>query len=565
MQHVYKIALFMLSFWFCQPSVGQDKPIDSLDSKTYEELETNFNKQYTDSLNVVIYAKAYLKKAMKSNDTIRIANAYYYLSDASPSNIALLYCDSIIDLTKNIKGNNTFPVFGYLQKGNIYYQLGQYKMALNYFLECYDASISSNNEIFSLAAQQNIGLLKNKIGEREEALEIFKSHVNYIENSTIQNKDYHLINGYYALADSYVYNKKNDSASVLINKGKQKAFKAQDSLMSAYYVYLSGVNLFYLKEYKESIDSLKRSKQIFYEEILNATTNLYLGKSYDQLNKKNEAILYYQEVDSFLQKTKNITPELVEIYQPLIKFQKGKGNLKQQLYYINNLLKFDSILNENNKYLSKKIVRKYEIPSLISEKEAIINDLKDDYKNSKAFIYFLYVILLLFIIVAVIYINKTLTNKKRFEALIKSQNAEKNELKTPENIIQDSTATLTGIPEALVKEVLLKLDVFEKKDKFIRNYTLASLAKELKTNSSYLSKIINATKKSNFSNYLNDLRIDYVMLRLTNDKKFRSYTINAIANEVGFNAAQSFSKAFYKKTGLHPSYFIKKLEKERKG
>ena len=38
----------------------------------------------------------------------------------------------------------------------------------------------------------------------------------------------------------------------------------------------------------------------------------------------------------------------------------------------------------------------------------------------------------------------------------------------------------------------------------------------------------------------------------------------AIAQEVGFNNSESFSKAFYKKTGIYPSYFIKQLEKENK-
>ncbi len=33
----------------------------------------------------------------------------------------------------------------------------------------------------------------------------------------------------------------------------------------------------------------------------------------------------------------------------------------------------------------------------------------------------------------------------------------------------------------------------------------------------------------------------------------------AIAEEAGFNTAESFSKAFFKKTGIKPSYFIKEL------
>jgi len=50
--------------------------------------------------------------------------------------------------------------------------------------------------------------------------------------------------------------------------------------------------------------------------------------------------------------------------------------------------------------------------------------------------------------------------------------------------------------------------------------------------------------------------------RLKEDFKLRSYTIDAIAHEVGFNNVSTFVKAFKVKTGIYPSYYIKKLNKE---
>lgn len=87
-----------------------------------------------------------------------------------------------------------------------------------------------------------------------------------------------------------------------------------------------------------------------------------------------------------------------------------------------------------------------------------------------------------------------------------------------------------------------------------------SLAKEINTNSSYLSKVINITKSESFAHYLNNLKIDFAVDKLSKDKKFKSFTIKAIAEDSGFNTAQSFTNAFYKKTGIYPSYFIKQLE-----
>ncbi|HLV70233.1 MAG TPA: helix-turn-helix domain-containing protein, partial [Xanthomarina sp.] len=84
------------------------------------------------------------------------------------------------------------------------------------------------------------------------------------------------------------------------------------------------------------------------------------------------------------------------------------------------------------------------------------------------------------------------------------------------------------------------------------------------TNSTYLSKIINTYKGKSINNYITDLRVDYIINELNQNHILRKMTIKAIALEIGFNNPESFSKAFYKKTGIKPSYFIKQIEKENK-
>ena len=76
-----------------------------------------------------------------------------------------------------------------------------------------------------------------------------------------------------------------------------------------------------------------------------------------------------------------------------------------------------------------------------------------------------------------------------------------------------------------------------------------------------MSIVINQTYNKSVVQYINDLRIEYVILKLKEDQKFRKYTIKAIAIEIGFNTDQAFSKAFHKKTGIFPSSFIKELNK----
>ena len=99
--------------------------------------------------------------------------------------------------------------------------------------------------------------------------------------------------------------------------------------------------------------------------------------------------------------------------------------------------------------------------------------------------------------------------------------------------------------------------------RFLNNITLANLAIDFNTNSRYLSKIINVNKGKNFSTYISDLRIDYSIEKLKTNEKFRKLAIKGIAFEIGFNNTESFSKAFYRKTGIYPSYFIKEIEKQQ--
>lgn len=132
-------------------------------------------------------------------------------------------------------------------------------------------------------------------------------------------------------------------------------------------------------------------------------------------------------------------------------------------------------------------------------------------------------------------------------------------LHLPEESHDDKTSKV--ISEDIVQSILKELEIFESKDQFLqKGITLGSLAKKIKTNSRYLSEIINTYKGKNFATYLNDLRIDYAINRLANDKKFRSYKLTFIAEELGYNNEQAFTLAFKKRTGTPLSIYLKEIE-----
>ncbi|WP_139018759.1 helix-turn-helix domain-containing protein, partial [Elizabethkingia anophelis] len=137
--------------------------------------------------------------------------------------------------------------------------------------------------------------------------------------------------------------------------------------------------------------------------------------------------------------------------------------------------------------------------------------------------------------------------------------------KTVSNIsiqIENESKTNKIISEDISSSILKELEVFETKELFLKKgITLSSLAKQIKTNTTYLSDVINTHKGKNFATYLNDLRIDYALDKLVKDKKFRSYKLVVIAEELGYNNEQAFAIAFKRKTGTTLSIYIKEIER----
>ena len=565
MKHRYYIIAFLISLPLL--AIGQNNE----ETKQYEELERLYLNVQIDSLKIV-YAKKYLEKAKKNNDKIKMADGYKFLSKAYSGEIKLKYADSIIFVSKNLN-HKEYPARGFITKGNVLYESGKSKEALNQYLIALKFAEQNKNEFQEFVINFNIGLLKNILGERDEAQKIFEYSVDLIEKNKENTQYFNVYHRVlYALADSYVYSNKYDLADKTTKKGIVLSLKFEDKETYSYLVLNSGINNFFKKQYSIACDSLKTSKEILLrledQETRIALCNYYIGRSLINLKKNQEGIQHFKYTDSIIQQTNDVTPELIDVYNYLIEDAQKRKDLQSELNYTKSLIKYDSILDSNYTYLKNNIAKKYDTPKLIQDRDKLISQLSSQEKLLSSKLLFLTIIAIIFLIVLVYFIKRNFDNKKRYNQLIKEIKSKS--AKTDTNgselieVTATTTTTTTGISEHIVKDILVKLEKFESKNRFLnKKYTLNSLAKELNTNSTYLSKVINATKSTNFAHYLNNLKIDFAVDKLSKEKKFRSFTIKAIAEDSGFNTAQSFTNAFYKKTGIYPSYFIKKLEKKQ--
>ena len=113
------------------------------------------------------------------------------------------------------------------------------------------------------------------------------------------------------------------------------------------------------------------------------------------------------------------------------------------------------------------------------------------------------------------------------------------------------------MPLETEKTLLKKLKKFETKNEFINpDLNLSLLAVDLKTNTKYLSHIINTHKKKDFNNYVNELRIFYIIQKIQEDPKYLNYKISYLSKESGFSSHSKFATVFKNTTGLTPSAFL---------
>ncbi|WP_269225664.1 helix-turn-helix domain-containing protein [Flavobacterium eburneipallidum] len=106
------------------------------------------------------------------------------------------------------------------------------------------------------------------------------------------------------------------------------------------------------------------------------------------------------------------------------------------------------------------------------------------------------------------------------------------------------------------------MEKFEQDNKFLeKDLTLVKLSAAFNSNTKYLSKIIYHYRDKGFVDYMNALKVDYLICLLKNDKKIRNYTNKALAKEAGFSTTQHFVTAFLTKTSMPPFYFVEELKK----
>ena len=575
MKFNFNILIFILALIFLNVRyVHAQERQDGLGE--YERLSDSIVK-YRDSDNLrlsIDFAKKRLAVAEKEKDTVKIIKTLHFIGRISQfiSEIyqSLEYFEKElellrkIDLKKNEYKNLAQDKFSEIevmaQLGQNYAIIGQVEKAFSFYDRCLEIAHSQDLEFYKAVMPTIIGDLHYTTGNYKEALTKQKESFNALKNAHDLNEDLRIRNMgvvLLSMSSTYVQLAELDSALWILDEGIKEKFDKYEFRGKFTYIGQRGWVYLKKKEFERALNYLLEAEKlaIEYDSVIGPSYySLDLGECYLNLKKYDLAIA---KLEKGLEVQKGNTEEinLVEDFKLLAKAYKEAGNIEK-----------------SNEYYEKYIISQTAIEK---SKDTIVSTFHDkeiqDLAKEKSFQKnrFLYVIsgisvLVLGLFFVILYlIKERKKNTKKFENLLAKMNvdseAELQIVDTKDSDLDEKSSA--DVNEEITKQILNGLEKLKEQEYFLKQECNSyNVAKKIKTNTSYLSKVINSHFQKNFNTYINDLRINYAIVRLKNDSRFRSFSIQSIAEELGYKSADSFTKYFKQDTGLNPSFFIKQLD-----
>jgi len=465
-------------------------------------------------------------------------------------------------------------------------QRGNLNEALLKLLEGEKLSKSVNDIIQAVKFNTNIALINGEINNYKTAISKAKYSDYLVEkNKTLYTTEQYKLNKsniYLSLGKYYEYSYKKDydkntvyldSATFYYNKAIlyskniiTNKIKAQNNLANVYY---------HRENYKEAEKNYQNVLTEAYENnlLFDYATGLYnLGNFYYWDKKHEKSLAYFKKYDSIFNKQEidrnnfiNSNYYQSKIYETLGDYD---NSLKHVAIYLDNFEKYEFKINneaEKINLLQNNLVLKQEIVSLQKKYNQRL------WLKRLSYVFLGLILLFLILLVFKNSIEKR-KNKQKFDVIIDTY---KKQIKQKEDLIINTSKKLDEFKQEEVNSSNISLNIDEQKENEIldslkrieeklvflnKDFTQQFVAKKIKTNTTYLSYVVNKNFGKSFSEYANELKINYVINEMISNSKYRKYSTQAIAESVGYKNATSFTRSFSKKTGLSPVQFAKKLD-----
>lgn len=447
----------------------------------------------------------------------------------------------------------------------LYKNTGEYNQALDLLTTCKD-------KIPGDRYKQQFGILKIALGDFANGIELLKSDLHNsrhlqlgvaekkeMNNKLFADRNNEIGEAYQKLYIQRQQNKYLDSADVYFNRAAKLMLlnhiqpdftqallcmhKAKSAALKG--DYNNALRLYKMREFYPQILTNLRTVQIF---------DLGMADCYFHLKQPDSAIFFSKQFIKNYKVTKVSKENLTIAYSLLSQsYDQQKDNALAYRYAKMSL----ELIKDMDKIKSNSLdfLHNYDVLSIKKESDEVLNRQHTFKKIMVGMALLLVVIILSFYT----YYKKQKEKHRRFLAIIQRlKEVKSTNFIVAENPIEDPGLKL--MDEELVQKIQTGLAKLEQKEAFLKSdFKLVFLAKKLNTNTAYLSQYFNHVLKKSFSEYTQELRINYALHKLNNSPQFRNFTLQAIAQEVGYKDATTFVKVFKKQTGISPNYYIENL------
>lgn len=293
------------------------------------------------------------------------------------------------------------------------------------------------------------------------------------------------------------------------------------------------------KKYDKALVFFKKSDSIGaitkINEVDYLKSNYYQAKIYNILKEPDLAYKHSKiYLDNYEKSESKLNDQVLEVNYKL-----GVGDLTDEMISIQEKYKYDVFLN--------KALKVFYVVLFVAIVFLLIKNIRDKNKAHKK-------------MNALIEEFKANLEKKSQVEIIEQEQEQEEVVFEPEEILLKKENVNLSIDEAKENKIVEKLLALESKHEYLNaDFTLPYVAKKIKTNTTYLSYVVNKRFGKSFGEYSNELKINYVINEMITNHMYRKYSTQAIAESVGFKNAVSFAKSFRKRTGVSPAQFANNI------
>ena len=530
--------------------------IFSVVQNSYSQQTISVDTVAMDSFNNII------DKAYNSHNDSIIADAEYFyacylLLDMGYKEMSIPYFDRAIERYKKINNNYRLAKCYYFKNGAYYEKgLGNNNKAIENMLIALKYAELSGDSLLINSIYTNLAILQIVEHRDSTGMVSIRKAIDFAKAIHDTNN---LIVLYSNLGNSFYISKQYDSVFYYYGVSQEYArssIRFTPKLATNY----GNTALTYLEinNVSKALENARRADSVFAimkSDLGKSWVYHIYSKAYFQQGDYDKAIAF-SNMSLALGEKINSPNTQMEAYQMNYMAYKKRKDYKNALLTMEKYKEiFDSLNNEKRYNETEKLLSSYEF----YKKEQQVKLLKatdkiktQTIKAQAARIRFIIIIGLLFLIALAIFVYFWyMKYKSSMEILKKNLELEKHEENENCAIVPDKNL-VDEKDKQIIEEwhnKILKQKVFKRAD-----CSVDMCADILNTNRSYLSKALNNYFKKSFTTLINEYRIREAKSIFKQDES-KKYTIEAIAEQSGFNNKVSFTAAFKKYTGLTPGFY----------